>query len=143
MSKWLSATWVALFIPFIIAAISGGPEAPWGHAAFHLGYIAFAIAAVVCLWRLRSASASRPVRTVSVALACAQLLLIAGQIGELIVVATHSGAHAGEDALLDPAHDIPSLALTAPGLLLSLVGIIALTIVAIVAGRRSTSSLLA
>ena len=38
MYKWLIAIWFALFIPFIIAGISGGPEAPWGHAAFHLGY---------------------------------------------------------------------------------------------------------
>lgn len=143
MYYWLTATWFALFVPFIIAGISGGPKAPWGHAVFHLGYIAFAIAALVFLARLRSASASRPVRAVAVALSCAQLLLIAGQIGEFIVVASHSGPHAGRDALLDPAHDIPALALTAPGLLLSLVGIIVLTIVVIVSGRRSARSLLA
>ena len=98
---------------------------------------------MVFLARLRSASASRPVRAVAVALSCAQLLLITGQIGELMVVASHSGPHAGEDALLDPAHDLASLALTAPGLLLSLAGIIALTIVAIVSGRRSAHGLLA
>ncbi len=143
MSYWLTATWFALFVPFIIAGISGGPEAPWGHAVFHLGYVAFATAALVFLARLRSVSASQPVRALAVALACAQLLLIAGQLGELIVVASHSGPHAGDDALLDPAHDIASLALTAPGLLLSLVGIIALTIVVIVSGRRSARSILA
>ncbi len=143
MSYWLTATWFALFVPFIIAGISGGPEAPWGHAVFHLGYVAFATAALVFLGRLRSVSASQPVRALAVALACAQLLLIAGQLGELIVVASHSGPHAGDDALLDPAHDIASLALTAPGLLLSLVGIIALTIVVIVSGRRSARSILA
>jgi hypothetical protein len=141
--KWLTATWFALFIPFIIAGISGGPEGPWVHGAFHLGYIAYAIAAVLFLWRLRSASADPPVRAVAVGLACAQLLLIAGQIGELIVVATHSGPHAGEDALLDPAHEMAALALTAPGLLLSLVGIIVLTIMAVVSGRRSARSLVA
>ncbi len=141
MYAGLIPVWFALFVPFLIAAISGGPEAPWGHAAFHLGYVAFAIAAVALLWRLRSASASRPVRAISAALACAQLLLIAGNIGELIVVASHSGANAGRDALLDPSHDIPALALTGPGLLLSLVGIIALTIVVIVSGPRTTSSL--
>jgi len=140
MYKWLVAVWFALFVPFIIAAISGGPEAPWGHAAFHLGYIAFASAALVFLSRLRSASASRPVRSVAVGLACTQLLLIAGQIGELIVVATHSGPRAGQDALLDPAHDIASLALTGPGLLLSLVGIIVLTIAAIASSRRSAQA---
>jgi hypothetical protein len=138
---WLTATWFALFIPFVIAGISGGPEAPWGHAVFHLGYIAFAIAAVVFLRHLRSASASRPVRAVALGLACAQLLLIVGQIGELIVVATHTGMHAGEDALLDPAHEMVALALTAPGLLLSLVGIIPLTIVAVASGRRSARNL--
>ena len=141
MYKWLIAVWFALFAPFIIAAISGGPEAPWGHAAFHVGYIAFASAALVILRRLRSASASRPVRAVAGGLACAQLLLIAGQIGELLVVVTHGGSRAGQDALLDPAHDIASLGLTAPGLLLSLVGIIVLTIVAIASGRRSAQPL--
>ena len=137
MYKWLIAIWFVLFLPFIIAGISGGPKAPWGHAAFHLGYVAFASAALVSLWRLRSATASQPVRAVTVGLACAQLLFVGGQIGELIVVATHSGSRAGQDALLDPAHEIASLALTAPGLLLSLVGIIVLTIVAIASGRRS------
>lgn len=141
MYKWLIAVWFALFAPFIIAGISGGPEAPWGHAAFHLGYIAFASAALVFLRGLRSASSSRPVRAVAGGLACAQLLLIAGQIGELFVVVTHGGSRAGQDALLDPAHDIASLGLTAPGLLLSLVGIIVLTIVAIASGRRSAQPL--
>ncbi len=141
MLKWLAAIWFALFVPFIIAGISGGPEAPWGHAAFHLGYIAFAIAAVLFLKRLRSVSASRSVCALAVALSCAQLLLIAGQLGELIVVASHSGPHAGEDALRDPAHDLASLALTAPGLLLSLVGIIALTIVAVASNRRDAKPL--
>lgn len=141
MSYWLSATWLALVVPLVIAGISGGPEGPWGHAAFHVGYVAFAIAALVFLALLRSASASRPVRVLAVALACAQLIFIAGQIGEFIVVASHSGPNAGADALLDPAHERVALALSAPGLLLSLVGIIALTIVAIVSGRRSARSL--
>jgi len=137
MYKWLIALWFALFVPFIIAGISGGPKAPWGHAAFHLGYIAFACAALLVLMRFRSATASRPVRAVAVGLACAQLLFIAGQVGEFIVVATYGGSRAGQDALIDPAHEIASLALTAPGLLLSLVGIIVLTVVAIASGRRS------
>ena len=137
MYKWLIAIWFALFLPLIIAAVSGGPKAPWGHAAFHVGYIAFACAALVFLRRLQSARASRPVRAVAVGLACAQLLFIAGQVGELIVVAAHGGSGAGQDALVDPAHEFASLALTAPGLLLSLVGIIVLTIVAIASGRGS------
>lgn len=140
MYKWLIAVWFALFAPFIIAGISGGPKAPWGHAAFHLGYIVFASAALVFLRGLRSASSSRPVRAIAIGLACAQLLLTTGQIGELIVVASHSGSQAGQDALLDPAHDIASLGLTAPGLLLSLVGIIVLTIVTIASGRRSVQT---
>lgn len=141
MYKWLIAVWFALFAPFMIAGVSGGPDAPWGHAGFHLGYIAFASVALVCLRGLRSATSSRSVRTIAIGLACAQLLLIAGQIGELMVVASHSGPQAGQDALLDPAHDIASLGLTAPGLLLSLVGIIVLTIAAIVSARRSAQAL--
>ena len=69
MYKWLIAIWFALFLPFIIAGISGGPKAPWGHGAFHLGYIAFVCAALVLLNRFRSATASRPVRAVAVGLA--------------------------------------------------------------------------
>ena len=53
------------------------------------------------------------------------------------MVATHSGSRAGQDALIDPAHEIAALGLTAPGLLLSLAGIIVLTIVVIASGRRS------
>lgn len=136
MNKWLAASWLAILIPFGIAAVSGGPEAPWGHAVFHLGYIAFAVLAIFMLLAVRRSAQARSVRGIALGVAAAQLLFITGQIGELLVVASHPGPHAGEDALADPTHDIPSLALTAPGLLLSFVGIIALTVVVIRAQRR-------
>lgn len=138
MIKWLVATWLAIIVPFAIAAISGGPEAPWGHIGFHLGYLVFAIAAIVFVVLLRRSSRDRAVRIGATALLVAQALFIVGQIAELLVVAAHFGPHAGEDALSDPAHDAMSLGFTAPGLIVSALTLIALTV--IVVRRKSLAA---
>jgi hypothetical protein len=134
--KWLTAIWLAIIIPVVVAGVSGGPVAPWGHAAFHMGYIAAALLAVVLIWSFVRSTPKGVTRGLSIALICAQLVLIAGQMGELLVVASHQGPHAGEDALTDPMHDIPALGLSLPGLLLSAGVLIALTIAAIATSRR-------
>jgi hypothetical protein len=134
--KWLAAIWLAFIIPFVVAAVSGGPSAPWGHATFHMGYIAATLLMVVLTWSLVRSTPNRVTRGLSIALICTLLVFLAGQVGELLVVASHHGPRAGEDALTDPMHDIPALALTAPGLLLSAGVLIALTVTAIVTSRR-------
>ena len=71
MNPWVTGTWFWGLSPLVIAAMTGGPEGPWGHDAhafFHVGYSAFTIAALVCLWRFRSASSSRSLRAVAVGL---------------------------------------------------------------------------
>jgi hypothetical protein len=134
MSRWLVATWLANLAPLVIAGISGGPEGVWGHAVFHVGYIAFILAGLAFLWQLRLASTSRAVRAASVGVAVAQVLFIAGQVGELAVVMNKGG----EGALVDPGHEFVAVALTGPGLILSLVGLLVLTALVVVAQRRAT-----
>jgi len=104
--------------------------------------ILFAIAAIVALLRLRPVTVSRTVRGVSLALVLAQAAAIAGQVGEEIAVLQHGGLSAGKDVFEDPLH-MTSAWVTIPGLLLSQILLIVLTIAALLAmraeGRRSAS----
>jgi len=134
----LTGIWLTLIVPFSLAAATGGPEGPGGHAGFHLVYICTTVLAIALIWAFRRWSTSKAVRLLAVALMCAQALFLFGQIGELVIVIGHEGPHAGEDALLDPPHDIAALAGTAPGLLLS--GVLIVALAAIVAARRATRS---
>ena len=137
MTRWLVATWLAVIVPFGLAAATGGPEGPWGHIGFHLVYIAFAIAAIVFTLLLRRTSSDRPTRVAALVVACTQALFIAGQISELVVVFSQHGPDIGEEAMHDPMHDVASTALTAPGLLLTAVALIGLTVIF---SRRSKKS---
>ena len=148
MLKWLAAIWLAIIIPFVVAGVSGGPKAPWagtaalplpGHAVFHIGYIVAALFGIVLIWSFVRSTPKGVTRGLSIALIGTQLVFIAGQVGELLVVLSHSGPRAVEDALVDPMHDIPALGGTAPGLLLSAVVLIALTVTAIVTSRRAAT----
>ena len=145
MSKWLAAIWLANIIPLIMAGASGGPRVPWadpalplpGHAIFHVGYI---VASLLGIALIRSFVRSTPnvvARRLSIALIAAQLLFIAGQMGELIVVLSHQGPRAGVDALADPLHDIPAMGGTGPGFFLTALVLIALTIYAIAMSHRA------
>ena len=137
MTRWLVATWLAVIVPFGLAAATGGPEGPWGHIGFHIVYIAFAIAAIVFTLLLRRTSSDRLTRVAALVVACTQALVIAGQVGELVVVFSQHGPDIGEEAMHDPMHDVASTALTAPGLLLTAVALIALTVIF---SRRSKKS---
>lgn len=136
MLKWFAASWAAILVPFIVAGASGGPQAPWGHAVFHLGYIACALAAIVFLWRFRHSARGSSTRKLALALMAAQALFVVGQVAELLVVSSHPGPHQGDAALADPAHDAVSLGFTAPGLLLSALLLICLSVVFIVERRQ-------
>lgn len=142
MKKALAGIWAAIVVPFAIAGISGGPGAPWGHVAFHIGYISAAGLAVVLLFRLRRSTHIKAVRLLSLLLAGAQALFITGQLGELLVIGLQHGPHPGHEALQDARHDVASLALTAPGLLGTAILLAALTWT-VVATRRAEAGLAA
>jgi hypothetical protein len=139
MTRWLVAAWLAVLVPFGLAAATGGPEAPWGHIGFHLAYITCAVAAIVFALLLRHTSRSRATRIAALVLAAAQALFILGQAAELLVVFREPGPNIGEQALHDPTHDLVSLTITAPGLLLTAVALIGLTVIFSRATKRSTA----
>ncbi|MBS1673404.1 MAG: hypothetical protein JSS74_05500 [Actinobacteria bacterium] len=141
MTRWLVATWLAVLVPFGLAAATGGPEAPWGHVGFHLAYITCAVAAIVFALLLRHTSRSRATRIAALVVAAAQGLFILGQAAELAVVFNEPGPDIGEQALHDPTHDLVSTLLTAPGLLLTVIALITLTVVFSHTSRRAGSDL--
>ncbi|MBO1738905.1 hypothetical protein [Leifsonia sp. TF02-11] len=139
MTRWLVATWLAVLVPFGLAAATGGPEGPFGHIGFHLAYVTFAVAAIVFVLLLRRTSRSRATRIAALVVAGAQTLFIVGQAAELVVVFGEPGPDIGEQALHDPAHDLASVTLTAPGLLLTAAALIALTVIFSRTSKRSTA----
>ncbi|MEO6530414.1 MAG: hypothetical protein ABI563_17540 [Specibacter sp.] len=136
MKILVAGIWAAMVAPFAIAAISGGPGAPWGHVAFHSGYTSAAAPAVVLLCRLRRSTHIKALQLLSPLLAGAQILFIIGQLGELLIIGLQHGPQPGHEALQDARHDVATLALTGPGLLGTAALLVALTW-AVVATRRA------
>lgn len=126
--------WALIAFPFWLSAATGGPDGLHLHAVFHPVYIMFAIGAILALQSLRSATGSRGMRRVALALIVAQAAAIVGQIGEEIAVLQHGGLSAGRDVFEDPLH-LVSASLTIPGLLLSQILLIVLTVAAVLAMR--------
>jgi hypothetical protein len=107
---------------------------------FHPVYIVFAIGAILVLLRLRSATDSRLVRNVAIALVVAQAAVVAGMLGEEIAVLQHGGLSAGQEIFEAPlgytsGHFYFASFLTFPGLFGSLILLIVLTIAAVLAMR--------
>jgi hypothetical protein len=74
MKRWLVWTWALIAGPFWLSAAIGGPTGRLPHAIFHPVYIAFALAAVFVLVRLRSLTqSSSVVRGLALALIIAQV----------------------------------------------------------------------
>jgi hypothetical protein len=137
MGRKLVVLWAVIAGPFWLSAATGGPDGLHLHALFHPVYIAFAIAAILILLRLRSASGARVVRGLALALVVTQAAAIIGQIGEEIAVLQHGGLSAGKDVFEQPLH-LWSASVTIPGLLLSQILLIVLTIAAMRTARRLT-----
>jgi hypothetical protein len=134
MGRRLIALWALIAGPFWFSAATGGPDGLHLHALFHIVYVLFAIGAILVLLRVRSATDSRVVRGVATALVVAQAAAIAGQVGEEIAVFQHGGFSAGRDVFEAPLH-LVSASLTIPGLLLSQVLLIVITIAGVMAMR--------
>lgn len=136
MKRWLVITWAVVAAPFWLTAATGGPDGLLPHAIFHPVYIAIILGALFVLVRLRSLTHSPVVRGLTLALIIVQVATMVGHIGEEISVITHGGLEATEAVFDEPFH-MWSATLTLPGVLLSQLLLIALTIAAVVAGRKS------
>jgi hypothetical protein len=134
MGRRLIALWALIAGPFWFSAATGGPDGLHLHAVFHLVYILFAIGAILVVLSVRSATDSRVVRGVAIALIVAQAAAIVGQVGEEIAVWQHGGLSAGKEVFDDPLH-LVSASLTIPGLLLSQILLIVITIAGVMVMR--------
>ncbi|HEV8470518.1 MAG TPA: hypothetical protein VGR46_13005 [Candidatus Limnocylindria bacterium] len=72
----LVVVWTLIPLPFVLTAATGGPDGVLPHAVFHPIYVLFAIGAILVLLRLRSATDSRIVRRLALALVVAQVVVI-------------------------------------------------------------------
>lgn len=134
MGRRLVVLWALIALPFWLSAATGGPDGLHLHAVFHPVYIMFAIGAILALRRLRSATDSPFIRRLAFGLVVAQGAAIVGQIGEEIAVLQHGGLSAGKEVFDDRLH-LVSASLTIPGLLVSQILLIVLTIAAVLAMR--------
>ena len=130
----LVALWALIPLPFWVTIATGGPDGLLPHAVFHPVYVMLLIGAILLLLRLRAAADSRVVRGFALAVVVAQAAAIAGMVGEEIAVLQHGGLSAGREVFREPLH-MSSASVTIPGLLLSQILLIALTIASVVATR--------
>jgi hypothetical protein len=137
MGRRLVVLWALIALPFWVTVATGGPDGLLPHAVFHPVYvIVFVIGAILVLRRLRSATRSRVARGVSLALIVVQAAVIVGSVGEEIAVLQHGGLSAGREVFEEPLHTL-SARLTLPGVLLSQILLIVLTIAAVLAMRTA------
>ncbi len=134
MARMLFALWALIAGPFWFSAATGGPDGLHLHALFHIVYVLFAIGAILILLRVRPATDSGLVRGVATGLVVAQAAAIVGQVGEEIAVFQHGGFSAGREVFEAPLH-LVSASLTIPGLLLSQILLIVITIAGVMAMR--------
>ena len=141
MKRWMVWAWVLVALPFWLTAATLRPDGfLLPHAIFHPVYVAIILGALFVLVRLRSVTPSPVVRGLTLALIIVQVAAMLGHIGEEISVITHGGLDATEAVFDEPFH-MRSATLTVPGLLLSQLLLIAMTVAAVVAGRRASRKL--
>ena len=128
MGRRLKELWALIALPFALSSVMV-PIGLLPHAVFHPVYILCALGAILALGRLRSATGVRSVRRLALALIVAQAAVIAGMVGEEIAVFQHGGLAAGfSEMFQEPLHQLSASVFTLPGLLASLILLIALTI---------------
>jgi hypothetical protein len=146
MTRRLLGLWLLIALPFWLTAATGGPggetlPVPGAvvgrllpHAVYHPVYVVILIAAILFLLRLRSATSSRLVRGLAVALVVAQAAAIVGMVGEEIAVLQHGGVSSGKEVFKEPLHMVSAL-VTEPALVVSQILLIVVTIAAILSMR--------
>lgn len=126
----LALVWLSVIVPYTLAGAIGGPTGLLPHVVFHPIYIAFLLATIVLLIRLRGATRHRGIRVLSVVAAVASAIAIAGQIGEEITVVANGGMHAPDSMLEQSDHLTWAIISVLGGLFPSLLALAALSIVA-------------
>lgn len=130
--------WLVILVPFVITVIVGGPASGrlLPHGTYHLAYVAVIAAAIGVLLRWRAASTSTSVRRLTMGLAALQGLGIIGHVGEWVST-LRDGQFLDGTTVVDGDEDLHTLFanITVPALVLSIVGLIALSVVML---RRPT-----
>ena len=144
MAQKVAGLWALVALPFAVGSVligSGATDTFLPHAVFHAVYPIVSISAIVVLLRFRSsATASRVIRGLVVALVIAQAALTLGHLGELIAVLRH-GAMAAAGSLFTAPDHMWAANVTVPGLLISQLLLIATTITAAIVAWRTRRKL--
>jgi hypothetical protein len=139
MARRVLVVWALVALPFAVGSVliaTGATDAFLPHAVFHAVYPFVAAGAIVVLLRFRSWSASNVMRGLVIALIIAQAAVILGHLGEEIAVQRH-GAMAAPGSLFTAADHMMAANVTVPGLLLSQLLLIAVTITAAILAWRT------
>jgi hypothetical protein len=132
MARRVVVVWAFVALPFAVGSVliaSGATDAFLPHAVFHAVYPIVAAGAIVVLLRFRSWSASNVMRGLVIALIIAQAAVILGHLGEEIAVLRHGAMAAPGSLFTAPDHSMAAN-VTVPGLLISQLLLIAVTITA-------------
>ena len=124
--------WAIVALPFAVGSVlivTGATDAFLSHAVFHAVYPIVAASAIVVLLRLRSWSSSNVMRALVIALIIAQAAVLLGHLGEEIAVLKH-GPMAAPGSVFKARDHIMAANVTVPGLIISQLLLIALTITA-------------
>ena len=131
--RFIGLAWLAIFVPFVITVIVGGPASGRliSHGSYHIIYIAVIVAAIVVLWKWRALSSSITVSRLVIGLLVLQGLAAVGHVGEW--VSTFGDASYLDGATVvkgDESLHSAFANVSVPALVLSIIGLIALTVVA-------------
>ncbi|MDA3627911.1 hypothetical protein [Saccharopolyspora oryzae] len=127
--RYLLLGWAAVIGPLIVSGLIGGPTGLLPHLIYHLVYSALSLIGIWAAVRMSS-------RGRRVSLAAAVGVIIAGQLGQELVVLTHGGVHAGPEVLTQPFH-VASAMVSLLGIVAAVVVLIAVTVATVVPGRRT------
>lgn len=143
MARKMIPVWALVALPFAVGSVlivTGASDAFWPHAVFHAVYPIVAASAIVVLLRLRSWSSSKVMRGLVIALIIAQAAVMLGHLGEEIAVLVH-GPTAAPGSLFKAPDHMMAAHVTVPGLVISQLLLIALTITAAIVAWRTRRSL--
>jgi hypothetical protein len=135
--------WALVALPFLVGSVliaTGATDAFLPHAVFHPVHPIVAAAAIIVLLRFRSGSASNVMRGLVIALIIAQAAVILGHLGEEIAVLRHGAMAAPGSLFTAPDHNTAAN-VTVPGLVISQVLLIAVTITAAILAWRTRRKL--
>jgi hypothetical protein len=138
MTRKVLAMWTLVALPFSVGSVlvaTAATNAFLPHAVFHAVYPIVAASAIVVLLRFRSWSVSNVMRGLVIALIIAQAAVMLGHLGEEVAVLRH-GAMAVPGSLFTAPDHMMAARVTVPGLLISQLLLIAVTVTAAILAWR-------